>query len=231
VLGGLVLSACEPTVPPPMAGALAAATYAPLSFGFPVAERDRIQATIVGVDHDPTVYGTDLASQATCTDYDDRGFPHCYDEHAGSDFLLDGGFPAMDDGSATVVAAAAGRVIATVDGYYDRCHVAADGVSCDGHEMVANEVELLHEGGITTRYLHLMSDSIRVEVGQQVDCGEALGLIGSSGRSSMPHVHFEVRESGERLDPFAGPNSQPRSWWQEPPSDDDALPGGGCAAP
>ena len=48
-----------------------------------------------------------------------------------------------------------------------------------------------------------------------VECGAVLGLIGSSGNSAMPHLHFEVQgPDGAVVDPFAGPLSQPDSWWR-----------------
>jgi murein DD-endopeptidase MepM/ murein hydrolase activator NlpD len=60
-------------------------------------------------------------------------------------------------------------------------------------------VEIDHGLGIHTRYAHL--HQITVEVGDEVDYREKVGLLGSSGRSTGPHVHYEVRMNGRPLDP------------------------------
>ena len=198
-----------------------------LQFGFPVPERDAIE-TLVGVDHDPVVQDDGLGG-LICTAYDGRGFPHCYDEHDGSDFMLAGGFDAMDAGSTTAVAAADGVIVATEDGHYDRCHADLAGVSCDGNDGVANSVIIEHEGGYRTLYWHLMKDSVVVAVGDAVTCGTPVGTLGSSGYSSAPHLHFELQDAdGVTIDPFAGVASQPETWLAEQ-GDPDDLPGPGCA--
>jgi murein DD-endopeptidase MepM/ murein hydrolase activator NlpD len=198
----------------------------PTRFGFPVKDRVLITAR-VGVDHDP-INGTGLAGDATCLDYAGRTFPHCYDEHHGTDLILDGGFETMDAGSTAVLAAAGGRVVNTDDGNYDRCHIDLGEVTCDGFAIKPNFVDIEHPDGLVTRYLHLKRDSVLVVPGQWVDCGDPIGLVGSSGNSSMPHLHFEVRTpDGPWIDPFAGPFSQPVSLWEDQGSD-NGMPEGGC---
>lgn len=61
-------------------------------------------------------------------------------------------------------------------------------------------VEVDHGNGIRTRYAHL--DSIHVEVGDVVTRGEQIGELGSTGRSTGPHVHYEVLEKGEQINPL-----------------------------
>jgi murein DD-endopeptidase MepM/ murein hydrolase activator NlpD len=56
-----------------------------------------------------------------------------------------------------------------------------------------------HGGELTTRYGHL--SKIEVVIGQSVSRGEKLGLVGSSGRSTGPHLHYEVRVNNEPVDP------------------------------
>jgi murein DD-endopeptidase MepM/ murein hydrolase activator NlpD len=60
-------------------------------------------------------------------------------------------------------------------------------------------VEIDHGLGIHTRYAHM--HSISVKVGDEVDYRQKIGLVGSSGRSTGPHVHYEVRVNGRPFDP------------------------------
>jgi len=60
-------------------------------------------------------------------------------------------------------------------------------------------VEVSHANGLVTRYAH--HKALRVETGQVVKKGELLGIMGSSGRSTGPHVHFEVLKNGRHVDP------------------------------
>ena len=199
-----------------------------LQLRFPVAERERISSDVMGFDHDPEQYTGLLNS--TCTNFEGESFPYCYDSHDGTDFTLIGGFAAMDDGSAAVVAAADGEVDFVVDHHYDRCHfdVSTFDVSCDGHEMAANRVRVVHANGYVTVYKHLMQDSAMVKVGDVVRAGDPLGLIGSSGYSTAPHLHIELRApDGTDVDPYAGPYSQERSWWCGQ-DEGDGLPASDC---
>jgi murein DD-endopeptidase MepM/ murein hydrolase activator NlpD len=60
-------------------------------------------------------------------------------------------------------------------------------------------VEITHATGIVTRYAHLAR--IGVKSGQAIDAGATLGGLGSSGRSTGPHLHFEVRINGRAVNP------------------------------
>jgi murein DD-endopeptidase MepM/ murein hydrolase activator NlpD len=62
-----------------------------------------------------------------------------------------------------------------------------------------NLVEIDHGHGIRTRYGHLYR--IDVKVGQTVKFHEQVGLLGSTGRSTGPHVHYEIRFNGTLRDP------------------------------
>ncbi len=73
-------------------------------------------------------------------------------------------------------------------------------VSIAGREGgYGNMVEINHGNGLATRYGHL--SQIEVKVGQTVRIGEVIGRIGSTGRSTGPHLHYETRVNGEAIDP------------------------------
>ena len=96
--------------------------------------------------------------------------------HAGLDF-------AAPYGSA-VAATAAGRVaVAGWSGSY------------------GNLVVIDHGGGVETRYAHL--SRISVAKGQQIESGQEVGRVGSTGRSTGPHLHYEVRVEGRAINPGA----------------------------
>jgi murein DD-endopeptidase MepM/ murein hydrolase activator NlpD len=61
-------------------------------------------------------------------------------------------------------------------------------------------VEIDHGNGLATRYGHL--SAIEVNEGQTVEVGEPVGRIGNTGRSTGPHLHYEVRIAGEPVDPL-----------------------------
>lgn len=78
----------------------------------------------------------------------------------------------------------------------------ADGVvSFQGQvHAYGNMVELLHADGLRTRYAH--NDSNSVSLGQRVEQGQIIARLGSTGRSTGPHVHVEVHLNGEVVDPM-----------------------------
>jgi murein DD-endopeptidase MepM/ murein hydrolase activator NlpD len=94
--------------------------------------------------------------------------------HPGFDLAAPKGTP--------VGAAAAGKVVsAGVAGGY------------------GNLIIVDHGNGYTTRYGHL--SAIDVKVGDQVTPGQIIGAVGSTGYSTGPHLHFEVRHNGDAMDP------------------------------
>ncbi len=80
-------------------------------------------------------------------------------------------------------------------------HATADGtVSIAGRDGgYGKMVEINHGNGLSTRYGHL--SEIDVRVGQKVRIGQTIGKIGSTGRSTGPHLHYETRINGEAVNP------------------------------
>ena len=98
-----------------------------------------------------------------------------YMMHEGQDISGPIGLP--------VVATAAGRVIEE-----------------EFSSSFGNYVVLAHGGGIQTLYAHL--SAFRCQLGETVRRGEVIGLLGTTGRSTGPHVHYEVHVDGKPVDPL-----------------------------
>jgi len=102
--------------------------------------------------------------------------------HGGMDLGM-GSAPGTSLGK-TVVAVAAGTVItATVHSQY-------------GYYVIID-----HGNGISTLYAHCYANSLMVSPGQTVAAGQPIAKVGSTGNSTGPHLHFEVRVNGNRVDP------------------------------
>jgi murein DD-endopeptidase MepM/ murein hydrolase activator NlpD len=145
------------------------------------------------VDLDPTSPGIlDWA----CTDF-------TYDGHTGHDIVLRS-FGEQEIG-VPVFAALDGTVFDVHDGEPDHNTV--------WNNQPANYVILQHEGTHYSYYWHLRSNSVAVAVGQVVRAGTQLGLAGSSGISTWPHLHFESHFNGAVYEPSAGPCRPGASDW------------------
>lgn len=73
-------------------------------------------------------------------------------------------------------------------------------IYADPHGSYGNLIVIEHESGLTSHYGHCRE--ITVETGTQVNTGELIGTVGSTGRVTGPHLHFEVRKNGKPLDPY-----------------------------
>lgn len=78
----------------------------------------------------------------------------------------------------------------------------ADGIIYDtGFEStLGNYVRIKHENNLTSHYFH--SSKVLVSLNQKVSSGEKIGLVGSTGYALGPHLHFEIRENMEPIDPL-----------------------------
>jgi hypothetical protein len=103
-----------------------------------------------------------------------------------------------------VRAAAPGVVDALRDGVPD-ISVEAGGLAAVAGKECGNAIRIAHGEGWTTWYCHLRRGSLLVKAGDEVAAGQPLGLVGLSGETSFPHVHFDVRHGDRVIDPFVGP--------------------------
>nr|CAD6414699.1 M23 family peptidase [Rhizobium sp. Q54] len=121
-------------------------------------------------------YGSPAPGQPVTSRYGNRIDPFIgrLALHAGMDFQAETGAKVFSTGAGTVISA-------EYSGGY------------------GNLVEIDHGYGITTRYGHL--SRILVSKGEKVEAGSLIGRAGSTGRSTGPHVHYEVRRNGSAVDP------------------------------
>ncbi len=123
------------------------------------------------------------------------------DGHKGTDFRLLT-MQDMEPGT-EVVAAAKGKVMGARDKLLDMSAKTYDVKRIAGFEC-GNGVRIAHEDGYTTQYCHLKKGSITVKAGDDVKAGQTLGMIGLSGATELPHLHFQVAQGEKIIDPFTG---------------------------
>ena len=137
------------------------------------------------VDQDPAV--------GTFKDYNCGN--NSYDGHHGTDIAI---FPfpfyKLDNDIVEVIAAAPGMIVDKSDGNFDK--------NCGANNLQANYIVVQHADGSRVLYFHMKKNSLTSKViGQSVLEGEYLGVVGSSGNSTGPHLHFEVRVNGDYVNP------------------------------
>jgi len=122
----------------------------------------------------PTVKPVDVAWNASSFGWRIDPFTGQKAMHEGIDFLVDTGTP--------IHAAAGGLVVAA-----------------QRHPQYGNMIDIDHGNDFTSRYAH--ASKLLVKTGDLVQRGAIIGLSGSTGRSTGPHVHFEVRYKGVAQNP------------------------------
>jgi murein DD-endopeptidase MepM/ murein hydrolase activator NlpD len=135
--------------------------------------------------------------------------------HAGTDiFTWPFSWQKMSRDAVQIIAAAPGTIIAKSDGNFDQNCSFCSG-ACNW-----NAVYVMHADGSVAWYGHMKSGSPTSKtVGQTVALGEYLGIVGSSGNSTGPHLHFEIYTSSsytQLVDPWAGSCNLlngSTSWW------------------
>ena len=98
-----------------------------------------------------------------------------------------------------ILAAAAGRVTDAVDGLKDQVPGASP-TDITAETAAGNHVIIDMGEGRYAMYAHLVPGSVRVKVGEQVARGQVIGLLGNSGNSDAPHLHFQVTDRPSPLD-------------------------------
>ncbi len=93
----------------------------------------------------------------------------------------------------------AGLDMVAEEGTIVRATAAGTVVSAGWSGGYGEMVEIKHADGVSTRYGHL--SEILVSPGMHVDAGTAIGRVGSTGRSTGPHLHYETRRDGRPVDP------------------------------
>lgn len=167
------------------------------------------------VDHNPDY--PDQIEDYNCGNrsYDlDSGY-----NHQGTDyFLWPFSWHKVNDDEVRVIASAPGLIIGRIDGNYDR--------NCGFGGGTWNAVYVQHADGTIVYYGHLKNNSVTAkQVGDTVSTGEYLGVVGSSGNSTGPHLHFQLQdEQFNIIDPYTGDcNPVASSWADQRPYYDSAV--------
>jgi murein DD-endopeptidase MepM/ murein hydrolase activator NlpD len=123
------------------------------------------------------------------------------DGHQGVDFAIRD-LAAMVEG-VPVRAAATGVVEGLRDGVRD-INVEDAGPGAIESRECGNGVRIDHGDGWVTMYCHMRRGSIMVQQGDRIGAGQQIGLVGLSGDTSFPHLHFDLRQGERIVDPFVG---------------------------
>lgn len=124
------------------------------------------------------ISGGQLADPAPQAEISSHFGPRNGENHHGQDFAAPIGTP--------ILAADDGKVVK---------------VKHLGDRSYGSYVVIEHKNRLQTLYAHMYKDQVQVREGQQVKRGQQIGAVGNNGRSSGPHLHFEVTQDGSKLNP------------------------------
>jgi murein DD-endopeptidase MepM/ murein hydrolase activator NlpD len=191
-------------------GALSPRRAAQVALGWPLAGREGLtdpgfHAISGFVDHQVGYPNQLLDYSCGARTYDTAsGY-----NHKGTDYYLwPFAWNKMAAGDVVVVAAADGVIVGRQDGNPDQ--------SCSFNGNDWNAVYVQHADGSIAWYGHLRRNSVTTKgIGATVQQGEYLGVVGSSGNSTGPHLHFELYNAGVLIDPYIGSCNALAggSWW------------------
>lgn len=166
-------------------------TSSNISYWWPIGSSEtRTENGVTYADGEPVGY-------SITSEFGIRNDPYAGNKasHSGLDIAPLSG----DYGTVNVIAAKSGTVIRVNND--PTCESNSLNESCNGSGY-GNYVEIEHQDGNTTLYGHMHKNTITVSVGDIVDQGQVIGKVGSSGRSTGMHLHFEVRENSIAVNPL-----------------------------
>lgn len=138
--------------------------------------------------------GTPVATSITSTYDENRVINGQQDVHTGMDIAV-----YADYGVVNVIAAQSGKVILAKDS--PDCPSNTEVVPCNGSGY-GNYVKIEDASGVVIIYAHMHQGTITVKEGDYVEQGQVIGKVGSSGKSTGAHLHFEVRVNGSPVAPL-----------------------------
>lgn len=104
-----------------------------------------------------------------------------------------------------IVAVADGIVVKCRDGIRDAPFVGAYFLDFLALDLMGNHIIIKHSDDEFSLYAHLIPNSLKVQQGKEVKCGEPIGLCGHSGHSTEPHLHFHFQDRKSFFDSYGLP--------------------------
>lgn len=147
------------------------------------------------------VWPVEGAYRVSVLDYYTNGTPHgAYHDFVGMD--IDHGGKTQDNDRRNILAVENGTVIKIVS---DCTHEYPKTVSCGCNQGYGNEVQILHDNGVISVYMHFQTGSITAHLGDRVMRGQSIGKMGNTGLAygtTGIHLHFELMTKDEGIYPL-----------------------------